>query len=685
MKPDRSGNYRAWHGVYRFMFRGAAYLLAACAAFGQVRVNDPLQAKLAAIYQARTEGRFSDAAVLREEARRALEGLPADAPQFAAWVRSVAQLYASGARTVQARAVLENALGRIGGLSVTSQVRIDLLSALAESWRQDRALLRAREYLAKAIAAQEAAPPQPANASRVGGGVVASSGPFFSVRGKISLGPGVGLSNFYREMAELERELGHPAEAAAWTAKLRAMAAKGGDDELASFFEQQGQLDEAARVRKAALERAVTAEQAVTQLEDLARIYERQERADDAVAAQQQAIARMESGGEDLRGRVWNARENVARILQQAGRTDAAAAMYEDLLARGPAEQRLRIACNYATFLAASQRDAQAWTVLRDFQANHGALEPQEESAIYYAMANVARAGGDNKKAAEYQALAGVRQQGSTPDAVARSQFDGLLQQAQAAAGEGRTGDAFALAMQALDAAGRSPNRESISWMVPSIATGLAGHKETALSEQLYRRAEALAESWSDDTLQPLLNVLSNEAHGRLGQPDPRGDGAALVERYRGLLITAHGTDSGMLEDAMRMAVQVERMRAPPPWSTIPEQELAAYEESVNGNTSEPYRAALRTLAEGYDANGDAAHAIPVRRQIVALSDLTSMAGDYQRGQARADLALALAAQGEFDEAERVAREAAQQTKGHEFDHITGEVRRLRAARSPRR
>jgi tetratricopeptide (TPR) repeat protein len=651
----------------------AVPFLLGCTVLAQSRAEDPLQPKILAVYQARTDGRFADAAAFREEARLTLESLPAESPQFGEWARSIAQLYASGGRTVQARAVLEGALGRAG----TNAGRIDLLIALADSWRQDRSLKRAAEYLAKAIAAREAAPPRPAAAARPGTGVVSFSGQWFSAR--LGRFDGADLDTLYRQMAELEQQMGHPQAVANWNAKLRALAVKGGDEELASYLEQHGQLDEAAGMHKAALERAGTAEQAVTQLEGLARIYERQERFADAVAAQQQVIARLEAGGSELSSQAWAARETLARILQGAGRLEAADAVHQDLLARGPAEQQARLAANYAGFLVSTGRAGRALQVLEEFQASHRTLAPGDETALEFAMANAARSAGNVQLAEEYRARAKAMAAERSAENMAGRQLDDMFERAQSAANAGRSEEAFVLAMQAIDSASHTQYRESVTWRVPSIATTLELH-EPAYCEQLYRRVEAMAERWAEDNLQPLLNVMASETQFLLGRPERRNDAWALVERYERLLAAAHGADSGMLEDAMRMRVQLGRTGAKPPVSVVPAEDLVAYEESVNGNTSEPYRMALRILAECYESNGDVAHALGVRRQIVQLSDLTLPEGDFQRAQSKADLAMALAGQHDFEEAERLAAEAVQETKGKGFTEARAEIRRLRTA-----
>ena len=650
--------------------------------FGQMRSNDALTAKLQAINQARSDGDYSGAAALREEVRRRLESLPVDTPEFGAWAQSVARLYSAGARTAQARAVLQSALDRVGNLPALSQVRIDLLTSIADLWRQDRNLVKAWEYLRKAVSAQEAAPPaQTTTMPRVAMAVFSSGVQSRAVR--FYSGPDATLKNLYRQLAGLEQQLGHPQAAAEWNAKLRGLAAKGGPDELASFLEQAGQLPEAAAVRRGAVERAASPDEEAAQLQRLASLYQRLGRVDDAVAAQQQAIARIEASGTDLRNQAAGARQALAGILQQAGRLPQADAVYLDLFAQTKPDQQVRLVSDFSNYLISTQRAAQALAVLKEFLGSGLPLNPWEEASFYYTMANAARASGNVKQAEEYQARGQALSQQASPAVApaAPPQIDALLQKAQEAANTGSTDEAFGLAIRAIDAASRAPNRDQIGWMIPSIATAIANRKAAVKGDQLYGFAIATAEGWADETLQPILNLLSNRAHYLIGQPGRAAEASDLIERYRAALTEAHGADSGTLDDPMRMTVLFERRRHPAPASLIPVQDLLAYEESVNGNTSEPYLQALQTLAESYDYNDDRRQAIQVRRQIVRLADDIYPLGDFRRGQPRATLALALANEGEFDEAENIAAEAIAQTKGHEFDNTLLQVRQMRAAR----
>jgi hypothetical protein len=81
-------------------------------------------------------------------------------------------------------------------------------------------------------------------------------------------------------------------------------------------------------------------------------------------------------------------------------------------------------------------------------------------------------------------------------------------------------------------------------------------------------------------------------------------------------------------------------------------------EESLNGNTSEPYLNAVETLASLYESASDNERAVRMLRQAVAIGDLVYSLTDVRRGGLRSRLALGLAREEQFDEAERVISDA---------------------------
>ena len=150
-------------GVYTNMLRVPLFLLCSLAAMAQPSPRqNPMDAAIQAVSQARQSGRAEEVAALREEAHALLRRAPADSPQFANWAHEVAHLYQSPNRNANwnapARAILLEALARTGPLGDSHPSRIAMLDALGWSWRQDGNLLKAAGYLERVAAAHPATP-----------------------------------------------------------------------------------------------------------------------------------------------------------------------------------------------------------------------------------------------------------------------------------------------------------------------------------------------------------------------------------------------------------------------------------------------------------------------------------------------------------------------------------------------
>jgi tetratricopeptide (TPR) repeat protein len=208
-----------------------------------------------------------------------------------------------------------------------------------------------------------------------------------------------------------------------------------------------------------------------------------------------------------------------------------------------------------------------------------------------------------------------------------------------------------------MEAAPRATDREQIAWQVPGIASGLANGKSPAKAEQLYQHLFGIVQGWSLENMQPLLTVAQSYARFLAGQQDRQGDVLQAIDRYRKLLLSAHGALTGYLREPLQMTVEFERHQGSGKAAVLAAQDLLALEESLNGSTSEPYLNALETLANVYEA-GDPEQSLRLSRQTAAIADLVFSANDVRRGTTRIRLALALTRQEQFDEAERVANEA---------------------------
>src|SRR4051812_28836123 len=91
----------------------------------------------------------------RDEARRRLEAMAVESPEFPGLVRHTSELYSNALMTAEARAVLRRALDRAAHLPQSHPTRILLLDALADSWEQDGNLLQTAECLEKVAMAVE--------------------------------------------------------------------------------------------------------------------------------------------------------------------------------------------------------------------------------------------------------------------------------------------------------------------------------------------------------------------------------------------------------------------------------------------------------------------------------------------------------------------------------------------------
>ena len=108
----------------------------------------------------------------------------------------------------------------------------------------------------------------------------------------------------------------------------------------------------------------------------------------------------------------------------------------------------------------------------------------------------------------------------------------------------------------------------------------------------------------------------------------------------------------------MNLRIEFARARGAPAEAVQIAEELLAFEESLSGTTSVPYMRAAQTVANVYQSTGNPERALPLRRQIVTIADLSLSLNDAQRGFVRIDAAFAFANTRQFDEAERLANEA---------------------------
>jgi tetratricopeptide (TPR) repeat protein len=634
------------------MRRSLVYLLFASPLLAQTFRPAPQQAPIDALIQsyqsAINNSKYDEAAAKRDQARALLNRIPANDPQFGNWAERVSQTYDSGGFALQARDVLEQALAKLGGGS--SHARIALLAAISNSWERDRNLLKAASYLEQAVAASEAQPPAPAqNAAApafiTGIGVSAifapSTGPQFQGRFFMA-----NDANLYQQLLSLYRRMGRPQDADAVLTKANAHL-KSNDPLLASLYQQQGQIDEAAAIYK---HQAADPQQAAFALQSLASLYQEAGRYNDAAAAWRQAIHATEVSGNQ--GNVPWMYQRLASVFQQAGQNQAADEVYQQLMA-GPTGQQLWAVSTYAQFLEQTNRVDQAEKLLTDYQANHPGGEPGEQSNLMLALSNVERLSGKTDLAAEYQRRAFSGQQQPVTPLSGNSPFADAMQSANAAANAGKVDQAFNFALQALDAVHSEPELTQAQ----SIAYRLATQQTSANAEEIFRRAIVLAESWSAATVTPLVNMQQNYTVF-LRNWQRWSELEQTLERYRATLTAARGEGTGWMEDVLRPQADSPYASEGRQNALAASQELVKLEESLSGDTSEPYLNAVQTLANAMEFNGERAGALPLRKRAVTIADLVYSSNDSRRATVHINAAMAYATAGQFAEADALAAQA---------------------------
>ena len=640
-------------------------LLCCLAAPGQVPPRDPFEALMQDYWKAQSEGRFHDAAARREEAGRLLAQFSADSPLFVGRVQAVAQLYAGAGMSARARAVLEDGLARIPGQQPGRSV---LLERLAHMWQQDGNLLKSVAYLEKTVAAQEA---EASAATAKGAATTAMvagisnldrsaliAGPALRVR--VAMGGGLNAYNLQR-LATAYEQLGRPSDAAATLAKWKELVR---DDEgaLANYYESRNQLDEAAAIYRKLAAGSTDAQQAAGPLQSLANLYAREQQYDRAAATLQSAIEGLTaSGTKEARQQTLWLQQSLAGMLQQAGKTGAADKVLEQLLSETEATRdpnHLSFLTNYANHLMQTHRAARAEGLLSDYLSSHGDMEPWQRSNILLALSNAAREAGNTERAGEYQRRGMEAQEAAQPNAGGRTLIGPDLQKADRAASQGDPEDAFALALQALDVASRAADRGQVGWIIPQIADRLAGKREYAKAGQLYQRLFEVLETWKDEDLQPLQNAMQSYVRFLIGQEKRWGEVPDAIDRYRSLLITAHGAGTGKVSEALMLAMEFARARVSAAEAIRPAEDFLALQEALSGTTSQPYYTALETVSSVFESTGDQERALALKRQAIGVADAGFAHDRTMRGFARMNAAATLANLGRFDDAERLAMEA---------------------------
>lgn len=622
-------------------------------AFLTIQQFSPPPSVVSDYYQAHNDGRYADAAAKREEARQRLQQAPFDGNQTVA----VYNLYQNAGLTSQARSVLEDGLERSEKLGDSDPGRMDLFRAMAQSWMQERNRLKAILYWEKLAAAMEA-PPRPAAAVR-------PAGPIFMTGGWSRLGAGQDVLDVYQQLAQLYREVARPDAAAAIVKKMRARSPNG--DLEASYRQRIGQLDDAAEIYKAQIEKGASDAQAnawqrLQPIQNLASIYERQGRLNDAIATMQQAVAAIDGiGTQESLYQAIGVRQHLATLLTQAGQLDAAEAIYRQLFADVRDDQNHQgfetsALTSYAGFLSSTKRSGQAEKLLNAFLTSHNDLQPWQQANVLYALAAAADSANDAERAAKYRNAAQEAQRPQTPPET-RVMIAPDIDAAQQAASKEQVEVALTLAIRAIDKAPHAADRDQIAWGVSAFALQLASAKSTDVAIQLQQRLISLLQNWSVDNTLPLQAALDSYCE-ILTIARRWDDVPAALDRYQAALVAAHGAQSGFVVQGLQKKLRFAQAREDWAEAIAAAQEMAALEESLSGKAGEMYLAALNSLAESYQAAGDPGRELPVRSEAILVADAAYPLADARRGWARVNAAMALARDGKFDEAERLVREA---------------------------
>ncbi len=661
-------NSHSRSGVYSYMLRVALLLICSLAAWAQQWAQpspqqDPINAALQAIWQARNEGRFEDAAAARDQARSLLQHVPVDAPQYQGWVQQVAQAYQSSGMNLQARAVLLDALARSAPLGNSHPAHVGMLNALAESWWQDGSLLKAAGYLEQAAAAQAEAPPPATAPAAAAGKFMISGGISFSRLVAVNGSGPVAFNSSvytYTRLADLYQQLGRPDAVAAVAARIRTLAAND-PTALARFYEQRGQLDDAAAIYQKAAEQSADPQMKASAWQALASLDQRRQRYSDAAAALQQAIAVMESSDKPgMRDQTQWIRQSLARTLGQAGQTDRGDQIFQQLIQQtAGTSQGGQMLMSYAQYLADTKRESQAESLLKESLASGAASQdPPQQAGVYFTLANLASRTGNAKAAESYQKQAQALQPQPNPPAGQQSLAEDI-RKVNAALSQRQFEDAYSLALHIIDIAPQAVDRFQVEWFIPNVASQLAANHQPANAEQLFHRLFALMETWQPDSVQHLITVNQSYAQFLMGQKERWGDVPAALEQYRDLLASSNGPDSGTLAQPVRMKLEFERSHSEWQAAQASGHDLLELQESLSGNTSEPYLRDLQSVARVYTAAGDSATALPLFRKAIAIADLVSTPNnDWNRPATRMEAAHTLASLKQFDEAVKLAEEA---------------------------
>src|SRR5262249_14787409 len=153
---------------------------------------------------------------------------------------------------------------------------------------------------------------------------------------------------------------------------------------LASFEERDEHLEEAEAIYKRRQEQAATGSNFLDVMESgqmLASFYERHQRFNEAAAVLQQAAAQLDAlrTAQNRNPSIWIG-QNLARVLNQVGRTEDADRIYEQLLAKVQDSDLQQVIPSYSNYLAETKRGEKAEKVLQNFLASRPDMTSQQQA-----------------------------------------------------------------------------------------------------------------------------------------------------------------------------------------------------------------------------------------------------------------------------------------------------------------
>ena len=230
-------------------------------------------------------------------------------------------------------------------------------------------------------------------------------------------GPQPIRTSVYTQLADLYQRLGRRDQAAAVLAKMKALPAQSNNWNLAQYYQQHGDLEQAAAIYREQMEESqADPQQMLFPAQSLAGVYEQMKRPADAEAVLREAITAIDASGKpELAAQSSGLRQRLAMMLYQSGHAAAADQAFPAPTDNGPSATWLVL--NYANYLGSTKRGAQAETLLADYLAGHPGLNANEQASILRPLANLARMAGDPKRADEYQLESSRKLQPKDPPA----------------------------------------------------------------------------------------------------------------------------------------------------------------------------------------------------------------------------------------------------------------------------